>query len=140
MSSAQLLTDLGVQIDPARLVGSISTAQRQIVAIARAISTRCRVIIFDEPTSSLTEREAALLFDVIRRLSAQGIGVIYISHRMEEIFRICDRVTVLRDGRYVATKPIAETSMRDLIAMMIGRDLSDLFRKEAAQSATPCSR
>ena len=130
--AARLLDDLGASIDPTRLVGSISTAQRQIVAIARAISIRCRVIIFDEPTSSLTEREAALLFQAIRRLSAQGIGVIYISHRMEEIFRLCDRVTVLRDGRYVATKPVAETSMRDLIAMMIGRDLSELFRKEQA--------
>ena len=130
--AARLLDDLGASIDPTRPVGSISTAQRQIVAIARAISIRCRVIIFDEPTSSLTEREAALLFQAIRRLSAQGIGVIYISHRMEEIFRLCDRVTVLRDGRYVATKPVAETSMRDLIAMMIGRDLSELFRKEQA--------
>jgi ABC-type sugar transport system ATPase subunit len=130
--ATRLLDDLGAKIVPTRLVGSISTAQRQIVAIARAISIRCRVIIFDEPTSSLTEREAALLFQVIRRLSAQGIGVIYISHRMEEIFRLCDRVTVLRDGRYVATKPVAETSMRDLIAMMIGRDLSELFRKEPA--------
>ena len=130
--AARLLDDLGASIDPTRLVGSISTAQRQIVAIARAISIRCRVIIFDEPTSSLTEREAALLFQAIRRLSAQGIGVIYISHRMEEVFRLCDRVTVLRDGRYVATKPVAETSMRDLIAMMIGRDLSELFRKEQA--------
>jgi ABC-type sugar transport system ATPase subunit len=130
--AARLLKDLGAEIEPMRPVGSLSTAQRQIVAIARAISTRCRVIIFDEPTSSLTEREATLLFQAIRRLSAQGIGVIYISHRMEEIFRLCDRVTVLRDGAYVATKPIAETSMRDLIGMMIGRDLSELFRKEPA--------
>lgn len=135
--AARLLDDLGAKIEPTRLVGSISTAQRQIVAVARAISTRCRVIIFDEPTSSLTEREATLLFQAIRRLSAQGIGVIYISHRMEEIFRLCDRVTVLRDGRYVATKPVAETSMRDLIAMMIGRDLSDLFRKEQAAIGEP---
>lgn len=135
--AARLLDDLGAKIEPTRLVGSISTAQRQIVAVARAISTRCRVIIFDEPTSSLTEREATLLFQAIRRLSAQGIGVIYISHRMEEIFRLCDRVTVLRDGRYVVTKPVAETSMRDLIAMMIGRDLSDLFRKEQAAIGEP---
>jgi ribose transport system ATP-binding protein len=131
-NAAQLLGELGVGLDPAAPVGSISIAQRQIVAIARAISTECRVIIFDEPTSSLTEREASLLFEVIRRLSRQGIGVIYISHRMEEIFRLCDRVTVFRDGRYVATKPVYETSMRELIGMMIGRDLGDLFRKEPA--------
>ena len=119
--AGRLLSDLVAAIDPTRPVGSISTAQRQIVAIARAISTQCRVVIFDEPTSSLTEREATLLFGAIRRLSAQGIGVIYISHRMEEIFLLCDRVTVLRDGRYVATKDIGETSMRDLIGMMIGQ-------------------
>ena len=131
--AGRLLRDLGAEIEPTRLVGSISTAHRQIVAIARAISSRCRVIIFDEPTSSLTERETLRLFDAIRRLSAQRIGVVYISHRMEEVFRLCDRVTVLRDGRYVATKPIAETSMRDLIAMMIGRELSEFFHKEPAQ-------
>jgi ribose transport system ATP-binding protein len=131
-NAARLLGELGVRLDPAASVGSISIAQRQIVAIARAISTECRVIIFDEPTSSLTEREAGLLFEAIRRLSRQGIGVIYISHRMEEIFHLCDRVTVFRDGRYVATKPVNETSMRDLIGMMIGRDLCDLFRKEPA--------
>jgi ABC-type sugar transport system ATPase subunit len=130
--AARLLGDLGAEVDPNRLVGSISTAHRQIVAIARAISCRCRVIIFDEPTSSLTERETARLFESIRRLSAQNIGVIYISHRMEEVFRLCDRVSVLRDGRYVATKPIAETNMHDLIEMMIGRELRDLFRKEDA--------
>jgi ABC-type sugar transport system ATPase subunit len=130
--ASRLLDDLGVKMDPTRPAGSTSVAQRQILAIARAISTRCRIIIFDEPTSSLTEREAELLFQAIRRLSGQGIGVIYISHRMEEIFRLCDRVTVLRDGRHVATKPVAETNMRDLIGMMIGRDLSELFRKEPA--------
>ena len=112
-------------------VESLSVAQRQIIAIARAASTKARIIIFDEPTSSLTERETNLLFDMIGRLRAEGLGIIYISHRMEEIFRLCDRVTVLRDGRYVATKPVAETNMRDLIGMMIGRDISDLFRKAA---------
>jgi len=90
------------------------------------------MVIFDEPTSSLTERETNLLFDMIGRLRGEGLGIVYISHRMEEIFRLCDRVTVLRDGRYVATKPVAETNMRDLIGMMIGRDISDLFRKAPA--------
>ena len=117
---------------PQSTVESLSVAQRQIIAIARAVSTTARIIIFDEPTSSLTERETNLLFDMIGRLRAEGLGIIYISHRMEEIFRLCDRVTVLRDGRYVATKPVAETNMRDLIGMMIGRDISDLFRKEPA--------
>jgi ABC-type sugar transport system ATPase subunit len=130
--AARLLAELGVDIDPTVALGTISIAQRQIVAIARAISTICRVIIFDEPTSSLTERESSLLFDVIRRLRSQQIGVIYISHRMEEIFALCDRVTVFRDGRYVATKLVRETTMTALIGMMIGRSIADLFQKEPA--------
>ena len=127
-----LLKRLGADLDPQSTVESLSVAQRQIIAIARAVSTTARIIIFDEPTSSLTDRETNLLFDMIGRLRAEGLGIIYISHRMEEIFRLCDRVTVLRDGRYVATKPVTETNMRDLIGMMIGRDISDLFRKEPA--------
>ena len=127
-----LVKRLGADLDPQSTVESLSVAQRQIIGIARATSTTARIIIFDEPTSSLTERETNLLFDMIARLRAEGLGIIYISHRMEEIFRLCDRVTVLRDGRYVATKPVAETNMRDLIGMMIGRDISDLFRKEPA--------
>jgi ribose transport system ATP-binding protein len=130
--AARLLAELGVHIEPTVSLGTISIAQRQIVAIARAISTTCRVVIFDEPTSSLTERESSLLFDVIRRLRSQQIGVIYISHRMEEIFAICDRVTVFRDGHYVATKPVRETSMTGLIGLMIGRSIADLFQKEPA--------
>ena len=132
-----LLKRLGADLDPESTVESLSVAQRQIIAIARAASTTARIIIFDEPTSSLTERETNLLFDMIGRLRGEGIGIIYISHRMEEIFRLCDRVTVLRDGRYVATKPVAETDMRDLIGMMIGRDISDLFRKAPAPIGGP---
>jgi ABC-type sugar transport system ATPase subunit len=131
--ASKLLARLGVPLDPEAAVGSLSVAQRQIIAIARAISTTARIIIFDEPTSSLTERETNLLFQTIERLRADGLGVIYISHRMEEIFRLCDRVTVLRDGRHVATKPVAETDLRGLIGMMIGRELGDLFRKERAE-------
>lgn len=130
--AGSLLKRLGADLDPQSTVESLSVAQRQIIAIARAASTKARIIIFDEPTSSLSERETNLLFDMIGRLRAEGLGIIYISHRMEEIFRLCDRVTVLRDGRYVATKPVADTNMRDLIGMMIGRDISDLFRKAPA--------
>jgi ribose transport system ATP-binding protein len=128
-----LLKRLGADLDPESTVESLSVAQRQIIAIARANSTTARIVIFDEPTSSLTERETNLLFDMIARLRDEGLGIIYISHRMEEIFRLCDRVTVLRDGCYVATKPVGDTDMRDLIDMMIGRDISDLFRKAPAQ-------
>src|SRR4051812_10670512 len=135
--AARLLTDLGSSIDPGAIVGNLSIAQRQIVAIARAISTNCRLMIFDEPTSSLTENETARLFEAIRGLSKRGIGIIYISHRLEEIFRLCSRVTVFRDGRCVATKPIAQTDLRDLIGMMIGRDVSELFRKKSATIGDP---
>jgi ABC-type sugar transport system ATPase subunit len=131
---AQAIIDgLGVSLDPSAKVLALSVAQRQIIAIARAASTTARIVIFDEPTSSLTERETNLLFELIERLKARGLGIIYISHRMEEIFRICDRVTVFRDGKLVGSKPVAETDLRELIAMMVGRDISDLFRKETAK-------
>ena len=125
----RLLARLGAQIDVTAPVGSLSVAQRQIVAIARTTATDCRILIFDEPTASLTERETARLFDVIVRLREEGLGIIYISHRLEEVFRLCDRVSVLRDGRHVATVPVADTDLNGLIGMMIGRDVSDLFRK-----------
>ena len=111
---------------------SLSVAQRQIIAIARASSTTARIVIFDEPTSSLTERETNLLFDMIGRLRATGLGIIYISHRMEEIFRLCDRVTVLRDGRLSRPSLWRRPTCAKLIGMMVGRDISDLFRKQAA--------
>jgi len=129
----EIVEGLGVALDVTTTVEALSVAQRQIIAIARAASTTARVVIFDEPTSSLTDRETSLLFGLIGRLKARGLGIIYISHRMEEIFRLCDRVTVLRDGRLVGTRPVAETNLRDLIAMMVGRDISDLFRKEPAE-------
>lgn len=128
----RLLGSLGVTIDPAAPLESLSIAQRQIVAIARAVLSTARVIIFDEPTSSLTDRETALLFEMISKLRETGIGIIYISHRIEEIFRLCDRVTVLRDGHFIATKSVATTNRLEVIGFMIGRDISDLFRKEVA--------
>jgi ABC-type sugar transport system ATPase subunit len=131
---AQAIIDgLGVSLDPSATVQSLSVAQRQIIAIARAASTTARIVIFDEPTSALTDRETDLLFELIKRLKAKGLGIIYISHRLEEIFRLCDRVTVFRDGRLVGSNPVADTNLRELIAMMVGRDISDLFRKEAAE-------
>lgn len=128
--TSELLGRIGVSIDPGALAGTISIAERQMVAIARAVSTEARIIIFDEPTSSLTGRETELLFTIIRKLRSQGIGIIYISHRMDEIFKLCNRVTVFRDGRFVACQPIEETSLEEIITMMIGRDLGDLFRKQ----------
>ena len=119
----QVLAELGVSLDPRALVDQLSIAERQVVAIARAVSMRARIVIFDEPTSSLTRRESELLMVMIRRLRDQGIGIIYVSHRMEEIFDLCDRVTVFRDGKYVATRDVAATSMAELVHMIVGRNL-----------------
>lgn len=121
--SRAVLRELGVALDPDTTVGRLSIAERQVVAIARAVSTRARILIFDEPTSSLTRRESELLLAMIGRLRDQGIGIIYVSHRMEEIFEICDRVTVFRDGRYVATKPVGETTLNELVHMIVGREI-----------------
>jgi ribose transport system ATP-binding protein len=135
--ASRLLKGLGVAIDPTALIGSISVAERQIVSIARAVSTDARIMIFDEPTSSLTEREIALLFRTIDQLRAKGIGIIYITHRMDEIFRVCDRVTVFRDGRHVSTELVAETNLRELISKMIGREISDQSPREARLIGEP---
>ena len=115
-------------------------ASRQLVAIARAVSSSARVLVFDEPTTSLTQHESDLLFAAIRRLRADGIGIVYVSHRMQEIFDLCDRVTVLRDGRRIATMPVAETDLAGLIGMMIGREMGALLRAEAGSKGRPGAR
>ena len=98
-----------------------------MVEIAKAISNEARVIIMDEPTSSLTEREVATLFRIIRELTQKGVAIIYISHKMEEIFAIADTITVLRDGQYIVTKPASEFNTDSLITLMVGRQISSLF-------------
>jgi ribose transport system ATP-binding protein len=130
----QVLGELGVSMDPQALVGGLSIAERQVIAIARAVSMHARIMIFDEPTSSLSRRETELLMAMIRRLRDQGVGVIYVSHRMEEIFSLCDRVTVFRDGRYVATRDVAATSMGELVHMIVGRDLESPSAKVATDA------
>ena len=104
-----------------RVVGSLSIGNRQRVEIAKALSRDARLLIMDEPTAALTEADVERLFGIVRRLRERGVGVVYISHRLEEVFELADRVTVLRDGHYVATKPVAETDKDDLITMMVGR-------------------
>ncbi len=135
--AARWLSELGVATDPSLPLGMISIAERQMVAIARAVSLDARVVIFDEPTSSLTLRETDRLFTVIRRLKEKNIAVIYISHRLEEIFRICDTLTVMRDGALVETKAIAGVNTDSVIRMMIGRDLKDLYQKTATATGPP---
>jgi ribose transport system ATP-binding protein len=120
------------QIDPSMPVGSLGVGQQQMVEIAAGLSRRCRVLVLDEPTASLTDSEVGLLFAQIDRLKAERVGIIYISHRIEEILRIADRVTVLRDGRVVGTRDTDGLSSDDVIRMMVGRDLChESFATEA---------
>ncbi len=135
--AAEILESLGIRVDVRALVTDLSVAQRQMVSIARALSSQARVIILDEPTASLSERETMILFEIIRRLKERGVAVIYISHRLEEIFVIADRVTVMRDGRVIGTQPVAETRLDQIIAMMVGRQMSELFRKEEVPIGVP---
>jgi ribose transport system ATP-binding protein len=121
------LDELGVAMAATTPVSRLSVAHRQMVEIAKALSLQARVLIMDEPTSALTGQEILELFATIRRLKARGVAIVYISHRMEELFAIGDCVTVLRDGRHVGSRRIAETTMAELVRMMVGRDLKDQF-------------
>ncbi len=128
----KLLDELKVDINPNALVSTLGTAQQQMVEIAKALSLNSKILIMDEPTSSLTKNEIRQLFLTIERLKRKGVTIIYISHRLEEIFEIGDRVTVLRDGNYVDTKIIAETDQSSLIKMMVNRELKDHYPKRKA--------
>ena len=123
----QLLATIGADIDPGHRIETLSIAQQQMVQIAAAVGSGAKVIIFDEPTSSLGEREVDQLYALIGRLRARGVTMIYISHRMPEIFRLCDTVTVLRDGKHVVTEPIASIDEATLVQRMIGRRLEQYF-------------
>ena len=125
-----ILKRLGVGFGPSSQVGHLSLGERQMVEIARALTTNARIIVMDEPTTSLTSRETDRLFEVIASLKSQGIAIIYISHRMEEIYQLADRVSVLRDSTYVGTLNKAELSASKLVSMMVGRDLSSFYKKE----------
>jgi ABC-type sugar transport system ATPase subunit len=136
--SREILASLDIHdLDVDRTVGSLSVGNRQRVEIAKALSQNARVLIMDEPTAALTEADVERLFAIVRLLKARGVGVVYISHRMAEIFALADRVTVLRDGRYVGTREVAETSEGELITMMVGRSLDALFPKLPAAIGAP---
>ncbi|SIS39807.1 sugar ABC transporter ATP-binding protein [Salimicrobium flavidum] len=122
------LAMLGVEdIDPNETAGDLSVGKQQMIEIARALSTKAEMIVMDEPTAALTDKEIENLFSVIRSLQSQNVAVVYISHRMEEIFNICDRITVLRDGEYAGMKVLNETSFDEIVKMMVGRELGDRF-------------
>lgn len=124
--AGEILGQLG-DIDPTALVRTLSISQQQLVEIAKALTLECRVLILDEPTAALTEREAQILFGIMRRLVSQGISIIYISHRMVEIFENCDRVTVFRDGQFITTLNIAETTPSAVVSAMVGRVIDNLY-------------
>ncbi|MCB2177785.1 MAG: sugar ABC transporter ATP-binding protein [Actinomycetales bacterium] len=121
--SAELLARIGVEIDPAAEVGDLSTAQWQLTEIAKALRQDARVLIMDEPTASLAKHEVDALFELIARLKAQGIAVIYISHRMDEIYRIADRITILRNGRHLLTARLDEVTPQEIVAGIAGKEL-----------------
>jgi rhamnose transport system ATP-binding protein len=127
--AADLLDSLGVELEPKTKARNLSVAQQQMVEIARALSVHAKILIMDEPTSSLTLAEVDDLFRIVRQLREAGTAIIFISHRLEELFQLADRVTVLRDGAYVGTKTIGEVTTDSLIQMMVGRTLADMFPK-----------
>ncbi|MCW5951572.1 MAG: sugar ABC transporter ATP-binding protein [Propionibacteriaceae bacterium] len=129
--SRALLASLDVHLSVDTLTGSLPVAQQQMVEIAKALNRNTRVLVMDEPSAVLGEKDIENLFAVVRRLQASGIGIVYISHRMKEIFELADEVTVLKDGRYVGTRQVAEVDMDELVKMMIGRDLEDIYPTRA---------
>src|SRR5205823_10220195 len=131
--SQRLMDALGVHVDVRQEVSRLSIAQQQMVEIAKATSRNSVVIAMDEPAATLTEHELRNLFDLIRSLQERGVGIIYISHRLEEIFGIADRVTVFRDGRRIDTRAIGEATREEIIRMMVGRELKESIPKRPAE-------
>ncbi|HEX8146671.1 MAG TPA: sugar ABC transporter ATP-binding protein, partial [Pyrinomonadaceae bacterium] len=131
--AAELLAQVGARIDPDREAGELTMPQQQLVEIARALGADAKVLILDEPTASLSEEDTQNLFGVIRSLRERGVGMVYISHRLEELPVIADRVTVLRDGRTIDTRPMSEVNRQQLIQLMVGRELSAVFPKREVE-------
>ena len=125
--AAEILTRLGVTLDVRQPVGGLTVADQQMVEIAKAMIDTPKVLILDEPTAVIAGREVELLFDRLRKLRDEGVAIVYISHRLEEIFTLCDRLTVIKDGRWIATRSVGSVTRDELITLMVGRDLSHLF-------------
>ncbi len=130
----KMLDNFDLGIDAAEMVGNLSIAQQQMVEIVKAISFNCKILVMDEPTSSISDREVKALFDIMRNLTSKGVGIIYISHKMSELNEVCDRVTVLRDGTYVGTRVVKETPREELIHMMVGRELSSYYVRDHVEN------
>jgi ABC-type sugar transport system ATPase subunit len=135
--AGEMLAAIGASLDVHRAVGELTVGQQQMLQIAGAVGRGARIIVFDEPTSSLSQHEAERLYELVLRLRAQGVTSIYITHRMEEIFRLCDTVTVLRDGRHVATQPVNTLDEATLVQMMIGRRLEEYFPAHVGAAPGP---
>ena len=133
----ELMDSLGMTLDVRTLVGGLAVAQRQMVEIAKATSRRAKIIAMDEPSATLTAHELENLWILIRRLQSQGIGIVYISHRMDEVFQIADAVTILRDGHVVGSRSIREISREEVLKLMVGRDLDETYPKVAAEPGRP---
>jgi len=129
------LSQLGLNLNPKAMVSSLPIAIRQMVEIAKALSLEAKILILDEPTSSLTETETRVLLNMIKSLRERDMTLIYISHRLEEVFEIADRITVLRDGRLIATKSVEETNPSEVVKLMVGRELGDMYSKNATPKA-----
>jgi len=129
INAKKILDDLDIDIPTNTIVGTLSIAKQQMVEIAKAISYNSKILVLDEPTAALTEKEIAQLFDIVRNLQKKGVGMVYISHRMEELAQICERVTVLRDGKYIGTRNYKDTTVDELVNMIVGRTFEDKYPK-----------
>lgn len=125
----EVMEKMGVNIDVGATMSDLSVGQQQMVEICKALMADAKVLIMDEPTAALTESETKVLFEVVNSLRDKGVSIVYISHRMEEIFELCDRITVLRDGEYVDTRYIKDINMDDIVQMMIGREIGERYPK-----------
>ena len=132
-SAKELLSELNIDIDPTTLVEKLSLGQQQMVSFARALSFKPKILVLDEPTSALTRGETDLLFRLINQQKSMGVGIIYISHRLEELFEIGDRITILRDGKHIATKGIGEINLQNAIQMMVDRKITEMYPKETIE-------
>jgi ribose transport system ATP-binding protein len=128
-NAKKVLDGLGIKINTHTLVNALSVAQQQMVEIAKAISRNCRILVLDEPTAALTDKEITQLFEIIRNLQKKGVGMVYISHRMDELAQICERVTVIRDGQYMGTRNYKDITIDELVNMIVGRTLEDKYPK-----------
>jgi inositol transport system ATP-binding protein len=134
----ELFEQIGIRLNPRLPMKQLSVAETQLVEISKAVSFSSSVMIMDEPTSALTDREVEKLFDLIHMLAAKGVSIIYISHKMDEIFQVADRITILRDGQYIGTSHSKDINKDKLITMMVGRELSDIFLKRAHRAGEVC--